>query len=76
MLEVGQGLLEEGDETGLRRGVELLLQPRGEHLRLHPALNKTLTMFIILKLIRGDETLVHLYKLSNILCHSVGLVAG
>ena len=33
-------------------------------------------MFIILKLIRGDETLVHLYKLSNILSHSVGLVTS
>ena len=42
VLEVGQRLLEEGDEAGLGRGVELPLQPRGEHLRLHPAVYQTL----------------------------------
>ena len=33
-------------------------------------------MIIILIVIRGDEPLVHLYKLSNILSHSVGLVTS
>ena len=55
VLEVGQRLLEEGDEARLRRGVELLLQPRGEDLRLHPALNKTLTMIIISIMIKSDQ---------------------
>ena len=55
VLEVGQRLLEEGDEARLRRGVELLLQPRGEDLRLHPALNKTLTMIIISIMIKSEQ---------------------
>ena len=42
MLEVGQRLLEEGDEAGLRRGVQLPLQPCGEHLGLHPPVYQTL----------------------------------
>ena len=42
VLEVGQRLLEEGDEAGLRRGVQLPLQPRREHLGLHPPVYQTL----------------------------------
>ena len=75
MLEIGQGLLQLGDVARLRGAVELLLQPRGEYLRLHSVLNKTLTMIIILILmIRVVYSISHLYKLSNILSHHVGLV--
>ena len=43
-LEVWKSILEEVNEVGLGRGVELPLQPRGEHLRLQPAVNQTLNM--------------------------------
>ena len=46
VLEVGQRLLEEGDEAGLRRGVQLPLQPRGEHLGLDTVLDQTLTWMV------------------------------
>ena len=42
MLEVRQALLEEGDQAGLGRGVELLLEASREVLRLHPSVNKAL----------------------------------
>ena len=48
VLEVGQRLLEEGDEAGLRRGVQLPLQPRGEHLGLHPPVYQTLHTSVVL----------------------------
>ena len=42
MLEVRPALLEEGDQAGLGRGVELLLESSREVLRLHPSVNKAL----------------------------------
>ena len=81
MLEVGQRLLEEGDEAGLRRGVQLPLQPRGEHLGLDTVLDQTLTWVDVRNNMNGSINLMscpyhYLDKLSDILGHGVGLVAG